>query len=157
MFLPLCSESRLTFVLLCDGVSGLRAGQVRVVGGARSDVWSAVVGALQTAVGRVQEVAVGGDVASRERLLPLEHFQPLLHLPLELLVLQLLLLVNALWWRPRQSGVDIPVLGSVTWLENFTFIYNLTYFCTALCPLQTCNWFGADLEANKSMASVISD
>lgn len=74
-----------------------------MVGCARGDVGSAVVGALQAAVGHIQEVAIGGNVARRERLLPLEHLQPLLHLPLELLVLQLLLLVNALRWQPRFS------------------------------------------------------
>lgn len=78
----------------------LRHRQVRVVGGTGGDVGAAVVWAFGASAGHLKVVAVRDQSQSHvcrgKRLLPLEQLQPLLHLPLELLVLQLLLLVNTL-------------------------------------------------------------
>lgn len=97
-------ESLTVIILLGEGAPGLGARQVGVVGSARGEIGTAMVRALRTAVSHVQEVSVWDNIPRWERLLPLEHLQPLLHVPLELLMLQLLLLVNALRWRPRRGG-----------------------------------------------------
>lgn len=86
--------------MLIGRASQLRHRQVGVVGGAGGDVGAAVVRAFGASASHLQIVAVRGQaqahVCRGERLLSLEQLQPLLHLSLELLVLQLLLLVNTL-------------------------------------------------------------
>lgn len=90
--------------MLIGRASQLRHGQVRVIGGAGSDVGAAVIRAFRASAGHLQIVAIWDQAQAQaqahvcrgERLLPLEELQFLLHLPLELLVLQLLLLVNTL-------------------------------------------------------------
>lgn len=96
---------RTPIFVLIGRASELRNGQVGVVGGAGGDVGAAVVWTFGTSAGHLQIVTVWDQaqahVCRGEWLLSLEQLQPLLHLPLELLVLQLLLLVNTLWWQRK--------------------------------------------------------
>ena len=87
--------------MLIGRASQLRQRQVGVVGGAGGDVGAAVVRAFRASARHLQKVAVWDQAQAHVcrgewGLLSLEQLQPLLHLSLELLVLQLLLLVNAL-------------------------------------------------------------
>ena len=85
--------------MLVGGAAQLGHRQVGVVGGPGRDIGAAVVGAFEAGAGHFQVVCVRGQAQVGgwgEGLLLLEQLQPLLHLPLELLVLQLLLLVHAL-------------------------------------------------------------
>lgn len=85
--------------------SELRHREVGVVGSAGGDVWAAVVRTFRTSAHHLQIVAVldqaQSSVCRLEWLLSLEQLQPLLHLPLEFLMLQLLLLVNTLWHQDK--------------------------------------------------------
>lgn len=86
--------------MLIKRASKLRHGEVGVVGSAGGDVGAAVVRTFRTSAYNLQIVTVldqaQTNVCREEWLLSLEQLQPLLHLPLEFLMLQLLLLVNTL-------------------------------------------------------------
>ena len=91
--------------MLVGGAAQLGHRQVGVVGGPGRDVGAAVVGAFEAGAGHFQVVRGQAQVGGwGEGLLLLEQIQPLLHLPLELLVLQLLLLVHTLGDRRWGGG-----------------------------------------------------
>lgn len=91
--------------MLIRRASELRHREVGVVGSAGGDVGAAVVRTFRTSAYNLQIVTVldqaQTNVCREEWLLSLEQLQPLLHLPLEFLMLQLLLLVNTLWQQDK--------------------------------------------------------
>lgn len=94
-----------SFFTLTRRASELRHREVGVVGSAGGDVGAAVVRTFRTSAHPLQIVTVldqaQTNVCREEWLLSLEQLQPLLHLPLEFLMLQLLLLVNTLWKQDK--------------------------------------------------------
>lgn len=94
-----------SFFTFIRRASELRHREVGVVGSAGGDVGAAVVRTFRTSAHHLQIVTVLDQaqtkVCRKEWLLSLEQLQPLLHLPLEFLMLQLLLLVNTLWQQDK--------------------------------------------------------
>lgn len=117
----------------------LRNRQVGVIGCARGDVGAAVVRAVRSSAGHVEVVPVRSHVCWGEGLLPLEQLQPLLHLPLELLVLQLLLPVNALKYK-RMIHLEIQNCHLLI-IKNCEFPLSIFIFLfTSIHRLQDLLW-----------------
>lgn len=114
-----------SFFTLIRRASWFRRREIGVVGSAGRDVGTAVVRTFRTSAHRLQIVTVldqaQTNVCRGEWLLSLEQLQPLLHLLLEFLMLQLLLLVNTLWqqdrlvWKFWTYKNTLPVKSSVYW------------------------------------------